>query len=252
MNFSEIFRDIFPLGVGTKHEGITWEYEQVREYLISLSSGPQNLISINDYPQVIKLSRHWHEILDKMRRASQDGLERLSFIGARDDKLTVQEDFIIGEPHRIPSKLVSEAIRRGRRGTETEFIGTIHSHPRKRLERDILWGLWKERIHHVAGFSPKDLYPFTVSFSSYRFYPEYLAMVVEGNGVVLSLRTQETETAQINPELVSQVAFDSYWRQKEKNDIHLNSDLEIAKRHNLVFYRANIGECLSRIPLTHN
>lgn len=249
MNLKEILLDLDKLLFGNKYAAEThksdtsWEYSQLREYLLSISRNPENLISINDYPKRIRLSKRWHEILDKMRHESKDELERWSFIGGSNNTIVLQENFLIGEKDRVPGKLALESIKRARDSTGTRYIGDVHSHPVKILERRRFFGLLKENTLNIAGLSITDLHSLVLPYPHPKYYSHLLGAVVEGNGTIFAFRTKETKPTEVDPVIVTQEAFNSYWRLNYRLS---ESDLLIAERHKLVFYRGFSGEDLVR------
>ncbi len=218
---------------------LVWSCDQFRDHLIDISDG--KLLPVTEYPDRIQLSSGWRESLAQLRDESTDGLERWSWITRkRPLKLVyLQRSFLVGQENRVDGREIAKLRNRIRQAGMTDFIGGVHSHPVKDLERvkKRFWGLFKrvEKIQHIASTNAMDLY-FMVT-------PHILMSimgVVEGNESLFAFRTRESVSMALSSEVFNQENFVTYWHMLFPSVSE--SSLRIAERHKLVFYRGELGD----------
>lgn len=257
-----------------------WSYEIFRQYLLALGRryvdrrtsipltqgpisyrNPEFILRTDQYPKEIELSLDWHSILDKIRKDSGDGVERLSVVGTKDNErsLLVQALAAQGLPDYVPAEVIIAQLQKAIEQYHlTTITGDIHSHPRKLLER-----IWSKvmPINNRGMFSAADLYRIVTPNASMP-----MIEVVEGNDNVFAFRTKDTINTGLGSELFSQEAFEKYWYERngfrylgpvEKFGANRaipisprasgwNVNLGIAERHKLVIYRGYSGKNLVR------
>lgn len=257
----------------------TWKYETFRQYLLALARrytdhktsiqltkgpigyrNPEFTLPIDQYPKEIELSLDWHEILDKIRKDSEDGVERFSVIGTKDSErgVYIQAVAAQGLPDNVPAEVISAELQKAiDKYRMTTIIGDIHSHPRSLLER-----MWGDVLPSNRGrFSAGDLYRMVIPNSNIR-----MMVVVEGNDNVFAFRTKGTTNTGFSQQFFNQDSFEKYWYERngfrylgpvEKFGANRvipvsptadgwNVNLGIAERHKLVIYRGYSGQNLKR------
>jgi len=250
-----------------------WSYkDHLKEYLLLLASkGSEGLELINRFPKQIELSSAWHELLNDMKEASQDGIERLAVIGFKEDRrrLFLPTIPIKGMPEKIPpEELEKEIFRVRNKFGMTDMIGDIHSHPKDlygglrgkfRLAKDFIEGINTKGQPHLSAV---DLYR-VVTSSNYQAYPGFLPIigVVHGNANVFAFKTRETRPLPVPPVFFNKESFSKYWYEKygfnysrgegitgvKSSRANLWAmNIGIAERHKLALYRGRSGGDLVR------
>ncbi|MBI2011864.1 hypothetical protein HYS91_03790 [Candidatus Daviesbacteria bacterium] len=239
-----------------------WGYETFKEYLAAIGRGKLFLPPKTDYPLRIRLSQEWHEVLDKMRTESQDGIERHRIIGANGSQRGLYLSAISsrGRVGYVPAEVIINSIERAR-DAGINALGDLHSHPKVLNKRRFgelhrLFRLFK------AGLSAGDLYCMLRKES---YMP--VMGVVEGEENVFAFRTRETSVLEGISAYLTQDAFEKYWYEQHGflylgkiealggfRAIPITSTADsrrvqmgIAERHNLVLYRGYMGKDLVRL-----
>lgn len=222
----------------------TWSYEQFKSYLLLLLGDQNALLPLAEYPNRIRLNGDWTSVLDRIRTDSQDGLERFALIGYRTDRqsLFLQTVPSTGLSHKVPVEVVKQTIQRARNVAGiVDILGSIHSHPKRILERKSFWGLMTEKVPHKAVFSAEDLYEMILPE---KFFP--IKVLVEGNDNLIAFRSRESQVLQLPSNTFSQKAFAKYWYQEVGHGWQVN--LKIAERHKLALYQGSPDNLQRVIP----
>lgn len=250
-----------------------WSYkDHLKEYLLLLASrGSEGLESINRFPKQVELSDAWHQVLNDMRDASQDGIERLALVGFQEDRRRIFLPTIPvkGASKEIPIKILNQEILRAKnKFGMRDLIADIHSHPKDlysgwrgkaRIVKATIEGV---NVKYQPHLSAGDLYRI-VSSSNYQVYPEFLPMigVAHGNANIFAFKTRETIPLPVPSESFDQKSFSKYWNEKygfsysrdegitgikSSKANHWAMNIGIAKKHKLALYRGGPGRDLVR------
>lgn len=248
-----------------KEKGI-WYPEQFRSYLLTIGKNNEGLMSIEEFPDKLKLSREWHSVLNQIRADTyEDGLERLVAICLNNniDKVYLQSTPVVGDKYKIPKDLVeknySDITNSG-----LECLGNIHSHPKpKRLYKRTLFEKFtkfEKPPYKGIGFSAIDLYAIVHPGTNVR-----ILGLIEGDMNIFVLRSQETATHDVFTEAIHWSAFSKFWYEKSGFEVVSNPqigdvirgrnpdatkfkvNLEISKNYQLALYKAFESEDLTRV-----
>lgn len=203
----------------SNHLQRVWNYDQFKNYLLLLSKGSEFTLPCNQYPERIKLSKNWHDILNEMRQESKDGKERYALIGYKNgsSSLYLPKITTIGENREIPAEIIS-AKRKKANQIGISPIGNIHSHPTASRSSD--------RSNYA--FSSSDLYGLLVPA-----YFTRVAGLAETKINLFVFGTKDTETI-LSPSIFTQDQFNKYWAEQKLNS--WDTSMAIAQRYKLVIY----------------
>jgi hypothetical protein len=244
-----------------------WKYTHFREYLLALARDESFLETIDNYPNRLELSADWHKLLNKMRRESEDLVERYSVVGVDKDgrRLVLQAIPAVGEPRQVsPTTQEAQKEKAKRQAGVDVFLGDIHSHAEK-----LSWeyGLSRGEYNHTAAFSAGDCYCMVGKNT------QLVLGLVQGNENLFAFRTRESKAEDkldyLRFKVNKGLSFNKYWYGKsgiifrkdnkiEKRSVGdgelriYGSDLrkvnfDIASKHKLILYKGRPGEDLVRI-----
>ncbi len=220
MEFFEAIKSI--ISREKKDKTNSWTYEQFREYLLSLTRGKEFLLSSEEYPEKIQLSKDWQEILDNMRKESADGYERWALIGFKADRrsLYLPEVSAKGATTHVPGMIMLETLDRAKSQFHmVDMVGDIHTHPQT----------------SKAIFSAGDLY--TLLISEQYAKNNSMIMALGEYEDIIAFKTRDTEVVTLPTSVFSQESFEKYWYDKNGEADQWNVNLDIATRHKVVLYK---------------
>ncbi len=214
-----------------------WNYDKFREYLLLLTRGKDFALSAKNYPEKIALGKNWHDVLNQIRKDSEDGIERFAVIGFKEDKkaIYIQTILLKGSPESVPQEVIDQAVDRARKHGIEYRLGNIHSHPRQLYEK--IWGVIQKPKQHSAVLSQDDLFSFLQ-------FPQSVAVLVEGNQNLFVFKCRESTGMPIGAEFLNRDTFKKYWSGRFQ-DWEMN--LKIAERHNLVLYKGQANQDLIKV-----
>lgn len=226
-----------------------WTSEYFREYIIALGRGEKFLLTIDQYPDLIELSKAWHVTLENMRTKTSNGHEHYSTIGFNEIQRTVnvQREPLMGNPGQISTQLQSKAETFANRAGLNR-VGDIHTHPNQ----------------HNLAFSIGDLYNLV--------YPgnrNYIMVVLGTNDNLFAFRARNSTTTGLSGDVLTQEGFCKSWYEgngyrftgiseagEKTMPISANApsqwelNLKVAKKHGLVLYESDAkGDLVKVFPV---
>lgn len=223
MPLTETISHLFRQKKESSSSSITWSYDQFRDYLLlMISRGTEFVLPYDQYPQRIQLGKPWHDLLNKMRKESKDGNERLALIGYTEDRknLYLPKAIGVGNHHMIsPEVYKTQAILSQQDGM-AGIVGDIHSHPNN---------FFKHYISSIGGFSSHDLFRLLVPPSI------GLTILADNERNFLAFVTKETRILTFHNQPLNQEQYGSYWRNQVWS-ASMDEENAIAQGHKLVIY----------------
>lgn len=227
----------------------TWKYEEFRRYLLSIVRNSKSLLSTNQYPLRIRLSKDWHSLFCQMAEGSRDRCEYYALVGSNleGSRIYLPKQPRRGDQKSIPTRLQVEMSMRVMEHGILDNIGFIHSHPRY----NGFLGCSR------ALFSATDLFNIVRPGNSIS-----LLGLIEEASILFVFKTRQFRDTGLSPTIFDHEAFAKYWYKQYGYDFLpeeqrvipfspgadiWNMHLGISRRHELVYYRGLIDEDLQKV-----
>lgn len=219
MPLAETISNLFRQKTESPHPRKVWDYDQFRDYLLLISRGPEFTFPYDQYPERIRVSKPWHELLNQMRETSMDGKERQALIGYKNgsSSLYLPRITATGDNKAVPGEIIL-AEKKKASWAGISVIGDIHSHP----------NAFRNSAKTNRSFSSADLYNLLV--------PDYFIRVMclaETDRNLLAFRARDTEML-LSTLTLTQEQFSEYWIEQKLNV--WDTSMAITQRHKLAIY----------------